>query len=141
MNNKVRDRNTEIEIRTTLGKETVFMGTLRFTESLKIDGRFEGDIDATGFLFISPDAEVRVQRIKASSIIVGGTVYGDMEAADKVEFLPSAKVYGNVKTSRLRIADGVVFEGSCEMIRSASAVDIFSGSIEDVKKSARQSGE
>jgi cytoskeletal protein CcmA (bactofilin family) len=138
MNNKVRDRNTEIEIRTTLGKETVFMGTLRFTESLKIDGRFEGDIDATGFLFISPDAEVRVQRIKASSIIVGGTVYGDMEAVDKVELLPSAKVYGNVKTSRLRIADGVVFEGSCEMIRSASTVDIFNGSVDDVKKSVRQ---
>jgi cytoskeletal protein CcmA (bactofilin family) len=138
MNNRVRDRNTEIEIRTTLGKETVFMGTLRFTESLKIDGRFEGDIDATGFLFISPDAEVRVQRIKASSIIVGGTVYGDMEAIDKVELLPSAKVYGNVKTSRLRIADGVVFEGSCEMIRSASTVDIFNGTVDDVKKSVRQ---
>lgn len=119
MNNKIRDKNDEIGIRTTLGKETVFMGTLKFSESLKIDGRFEGEIDATGFLVISPNAEVKAKSIRASSIIVGGTVYGDLVAADKLELLPSAKVYGNVKTSRLRIADGVVFEGQCEMIRNS----------------------
>jgi cytoskeletal protein CcmA (bactofilin family) len=141
MGNKVRDRDADIEIRTTLGKETVFLGTLKFTESLKIDGRFEGEIDATGFLFISPEAEVKASSIRATSIIVGGTVYGDMEASEKLELLPSAKVVGNVKTSRLRIADGVIFEGQCEMIRSVLPADIFSGSVEEIKDSMRRRSE
>ena len=31
MNSNVREHKTDIEIRTTLGKETVFMGTLKFS--------------------------------------------------------------------------------------------------------------
>jgi cytoskeletal protein CcmA (bactofilin family) len=40
--------------------------------------------------------------------------------------LPSAKVYGNVRTAKLRIADGVIFEGICEMIRDPAAFTPFS---------------
>jgi len=101
---------------TTLGKETVFSGTLSFSESLKIDGNFEGEIDATGFLYIDEAATVKATKIRASSILVGGVVHGDLEAQDKLELLPSARVYGNIKTTRLKIADGVIFEGACEMI-------------------------
>jgi cytoskeletal protein CcmA (bactofilin family) len=117
-------------IATTLGKETSFSGTLKFKDSLRIKGRFEGEIDSMGRLFIDGDAVVKARRIRASSVIVGGVVHGDIEAADRLEMLPSAKVYGNVRTSKLRIADGVVFEGKCEMIRDPSAFDPFSPAAE-----------
>lgn len=110
---------------TTLGKETSFSGTLRFKDSLRIKGRFEGEIDSLGRLIIDGDAVVSARRIRASSVVVGGVVHGDIEAADRVEMLPSAKVYGNVRTSKLRIADGVVFEGKCEMIRDPADFDPF----------------
>ena len=110
---------------TTLGKETSFSGTLRFKDSLRIKGKFEGEIDSLGRLIIDGDAVVSARRIRASSVVVGGVVHGDIEAADRVEMLPSAKVYGNVRTSKLRIADGVVFEGKCEMIRDPAGFDPF----------------
>lgn len=110
---------------TTLGAETHFSGTLRFKDSLRIRGRFEGEIDATGRLYIDPEAEVTARSIRATSVVVGGTVHGDIEAADRIEMLASAKVYGNVKTARLRIADGVIFEGACEMIRDPAAYNPF----------------
>lgn len=112
-------------IATTLGKETSFSGVLRFRDSLRIQGRFDGEIDSQGRLFIDDDAVVNARRIRASSVVVGGVVHGDIEAADRLEMLPSAKVYGNVRTSRLRIADGVVFEGKCEMIRDPAGFDAF----------------
>lgn len=112
-------------IATTLGKETNFSGTLRFKDSLRIKGKFEGEIDSLGKLFIDGDAVVNARRIRASSVVVGGIVHGDIEAADRLEMLPSAKVYGNVRTSKLRIADGVVFEGKCEMIRDPASFDPF----------------
>jgi cytoskeletal protein CcmA (bactofilin family) len=119
-----RDDSTPL-VATTLGKETSFSGTLRFKESLRIKGRFEGEIDSLGRLVIDSEAIVNARRIRASSVVVGGVVHGDIEAADRLEMLPSAKVYGNVRTSKLRIADGVVFEGKCEMIRDPSSFDPF----------------
>jgi len=113
------------EISTILGHETGFSGKLRFQDSLMIRGSFEGEIDAQGFLHIDEGAEVRAGLIRASSIIVGGIVHGDLEAVDRIELLPSAKVYGRIRTSKLRIADGVIFEGRCEMIRDPAEFSPF----------------
>jgi len=112
-------------VATTLGVETSFKGTLRFRDSLRIRGTFEGDIEATGRLYIDGDATVNARRIVATSVVIGGTVRGDIDAPDRVEMLSSAKVYGNVRTARLRIADGVVFEGACEMIREPGSFSPF----------------
>lgn len=122
---KARKEEAPPLIATTLGKETSFSGTLRFKDSLRIKGKFEGEIDSMGRLVIDDEAVINARRIRASSVVVGGIVHGDIEAADRVEMLPSAKVYGNVRTSKLRIADGVVFEGKCEMIRDPAAFDPF----------------
>jgi cytoskeletal protein CcmA (bactofilin family) len=123
---KARKTEAAPLIATTLGKETVFSGTLKFKDSLRIQGKFEGEIDSLGRLIIDGDAVVNARRIRASSVIVGGIVHGDIEAVDRLEMLPSAKVYGNVRTSKLRIGDGVVFEGKCEMIRDPLSFDPFS---------------
>lgn len=122
---------------TTLGSETVFKGVMNFKESLKIDGKFDGKIDSAGFLYIEDGAEV-VADIKARAIVVGGIVKGNIVATDSLEMLDSGKVFGNVRTSRLRIADGVVFEGKCEMIKDPNLVDIFSADGEKIKKTVER---
>jgi len=90
-----------------------------------IRGHFEGDIVAKGALYIDEGASVNVGRIRAMSIVVAGSVHGDLEAVDKVEFRPTAQIRGNVKTAKLRIADGVLFEGRCEMVRDGETFDPF----------------
>lgn len=120
------------KITTTLGKETVFSGTMRYSKSLKIDGKFEGEIISSGFLYIEEGAEIRAN-IKVKSIVIGGIVHGNIEATDKLEMLDTGQVYGNVRTSKLKIADGVVFEGKCEMIRDPDSIDIFAGTAEKLK--------
>jgi cytoskeletal protein CcmA (bactofilin family) len=130
-------RNTdtrEIEKTSTkLGKKTSFRGVMRFTDSVMISGNFEGEIHSTGFLYIDYGAVVHAD-IKVRTVIIGGVVHGNIEAADTVEMLPSGQVYGNIRASKLKIADGVVFEGKCEMIRNADAIDIFSAPVTELKK-------
>ena len=121
-------------INTTLGKETVFTGTMRFSKSLKIDGKFEGEIISTGSLYVEEGAVVQAN-IRVRSIVIGGVVRGNVEASERVEMLSTGQVFGNIRTAKLRIADGVVFEGKCEMIKDPDTVDIFSGSIEKLKSS------
>ena len=123
-------------IRTTLGKETKFKGTMRFEDSLKIEGKFEGEIVSRGFLYIEKGAEVRAN-ITVGSLVIGGTVQGNIIAYNKVEMLSTGQVYGNVKTRVLKIADGVVFDGKCEMIKDTENFDIFSASVENLKQVAK----
>ncbi|MDR1932496.1 MAG: polymer-forming cytoskeletal protein [Spirochaetales bacterium] len=116
-----------------LGAATSLKGKLKFSTSVRISGKFEGEIDSTGFLYVEYGAEVRAD-IKAKSIVVGGVIHGNIEADEKIEMLPTGKIYGNVRTTKLKIADGVVFEGKCEMIRRGDLVDVFAAPIQQLKK-------
>ena len=121
---------------TTLGKETNFNGIMRFKDSLKINGTFDGEIVSAGYLYVENGAVVSAD-IKVGSIVIGGVVKGNIEAVEKVEMLSTGKVFGNIKTSKLKIADGVQFEGKCEMIKNPQDIQIFSAPVEQVKKAAQ----
>jgi cytoskeletal protein CcmA (bactofilin family) len=130
---KVNDHKGNERIRTTLGKETDFNGTMKFKDSLKIIGKFKGEIVSPGFLYIENGAEVKAN-IKVGSVIIGGVVKGNVIAKEKLEMLETGKVFGNIKTAKLKIADGVVFEGKCEMIKNQEKIDIFSENVDEIKK-------
>lgn len=104
-------------IATVFGKDTEFHGDLSFKKSLQIDGYFEGEISSGGYLVIGEEATVKAN-IKANTVIIKGTVHGNVEAVNKLELQSGGRLYGNIRTSKLKIADGVVFEGNCEMIKS-----------------------
>jgi cytoskeletal protein CcmA (bactofilin family) len=133
---KSEDHKSNDRITTTLGRETEFNGVMRFRDSLKIDGNFTGEIVSAGFLYIEQGAVITAN-IRVGSVVVGGTVKGNIEATEKLEMLSTGKVYGNIRTGKLKIADGVVFEGKCEMIKNPQAINVFSGPVEQLKKTAQ----
>lgn len=104
-----------IEIITTFAPDTEFDGELEYDKPLRIQGSFKGRIETNSFLWVDTDAYVEGD-IKVGSLKLGGTIRGNIDARQKVELLASAKLYGNIKTAKLKIADGVLFEGNCEMI-------------------------
>ncbi|ADK82279.1 MULTISPECIES: bactofilin family protein [Sediminispirochaeta] len=118
---------------TTLGPQTVLKGILRFSDSLTIKGVFDGEIEASGHLVVEKGSRVKAD-IKVSSAVVSGSVTGNILAEEKLEMDSNGQVFGNVRTRRLRIADGVLFEGTCEMIKDPSGVDVFSTRGEKLKK-------
>ncbi|MBN1698926.1 MAG: polymer-forming cytoskeletal protein [Spirochaetales bacterium] len=124
------------KIRTTLGKETNFNGIMRFRDSLKIDGVFQGEIVSKGFLYIESGATITAD-IRVGSIVIGGIVKGNVEATERLEILSTGQVFGNIRTSKLKIADGVIFDGKCEMIRNPNNIEIFSNSVEGLKQSTQ----
>jgi len=117
----------------TFGKQTSFNGHLKFRETLLVQGKFKGTIEATGALVVDKDAVVDADRIMVSSLTVYGTVIGNIHAIDKVDMMSGAKVQGDVTAARLRIADGVLFEGQCSMTSVDKEVEIFSRPVEEIK--------
>jgi len=115
------------------GASTSFNGLLIFKESLCIQGKFKGTIQATGDLIVDKGAVVEADHISVASLIVYGTVVGAVHAVDKVDLLPGAEVRGDLTAARLRIADGVLFEGQCSMTGISKDVEIFSRPTEEIK--------
>jgi cytoskeletal protein CcmA (bactofilin family) len=106
------------KVSTVFSDNTSLDGVLKFSTSIKIEGTFKGKILSTGYLIIGERARVRAS-IKAQSIVIAGEVKGNVEASERLEMLPSGKLYGNIKTKTLKMADGVIFEGTCEMLRQS----------------------
>ena len=51
--------------------------------------------------------------VKAASIRIEGTLKGNLNAAQKVQLSASARLEGDLQTSRLEVAEGAVLIGRC----------------------------
>lgn len=120
---------------TAFGTETEFEGVLEFRDKLIITGKFTGKIIApTGDLTIDKNAVCTVENIEANSIVISGNLKGDMSAVDRVEICSGSVVEGNIKTSRIRIANNVDFTGEVNMIEKEPDVDLFSVASNEYKQ-------
>lgn len=128
------DNSLLTQTTTRIGSSTYLEGDLKFTTSMRIEGKFKGKIEARGFLYITESAEVDAE-IDGIDIVVGGTVRGNISASGKVELLETARIYGNIRAGKIRLLDGVVFEGRCEMIQRSDAIDIFALPVEELRAS------
>jgi cytoskeletal protein CcmA (bactofilin family) len=115
------------------GNSTNFNGNLSFKEALCIQGKFKGTIEASGDLIVDKGAVVEADRISVASLEVHGTVVGAVHAVDKIDLFSGAEVRGDLTAARLRIADGVLFEGLCSMTGVSKDVEIFSRPTEEIK--------
>ncbi|MCI0408309.1 MAG: polymer-forming cytoskeletal protein [Acidobacteria bacterium] len=109
------------EIRAFLGEGTSFIGSLQFDGTVRLDGRFEGDVAGSDLLIIGQAASVRAE-IQVGSLVVGGRVEGNIVARKRVELLTTARVTGTIKTPSLVVGDGAILNGMCEMRREEAKV-------------------
>ena len=61
--------------------------------------------------------------IIADSVVLSGTVNGHITAKAKLEITTNGKLKGDIKTGSLIIAEGVLFEGKCQMITDEQVFD------------------
>ena len=86
-----------------LGEGTSFKGNLTF------EGTVTKDI-----LVVGKEAQIKAD-IHAGTLVVGGTIRGNVTAVNRVDLQSTARLFGNISTPSLVIAEGVVFEGACTM--------------------------
>ena len=101
-----------------LDVDASMQGTLAFKEpvNLRINGRFEGTLDIKGNLTIGQTAIINAD-INGDNIVIGGKVKGRIIARERLTLLPTAVVEGEIFPSKLNIAEGALFEGSCKMLQ------------------------
>jgi len=100
-------------LNTIIGRGTLFEGTMKVENSVRIDGIFKGELSCSGALTISQAGEAYA-RLEGKDIYISGVVRG-MVRAEKVRLDSQARFVGDIYTSALSVSEGAVFHGSCSM--------------------------
>lgn len=113
-NKEIKETSKEKIIDIDAGLE----GNLFFKDAvnLRINGSFEGKLDTKGKLIIDRDAIVTAD-IEGDTIIIAGKVKGNISARIRLEIIGSAQLLGNIKTPILKMEQGALLRGRCDMVK------------------------
>jgi cytoskeletal protein CcmA (bactofilin family) len=109
-----RKPSKDIQIDTLIGVKTRIHGDVEFAGGLHLDGQINGDVkgaaDGHAILSVSETGCIEGSVI-AASVLVNGTVKGDIDAADRVELGAKARVLGSVHYGIIETAVGAQIYG------------------------------
>jgi len=95
---------------TYISASTKIVGTITGQGTYVFCGTVEGDCDITGPLTLAEGGRWK-GIMRATDIVVGGTVEGDVVARQRVEILGTARVTGSLSGNSIAVAEGAVIEG------------------------------
>lgn len=99
----------------TIGPSIRINGDLAGEEDLIVEGRLTGTVELKSHtLTIGPQGHVEA-RVYAHTILVEGTVNGDLYASERISIRQSARIEGNIYAPRISLEDGARFRGSIDM--------------------------
>ena len=97
-----------------IGAGTVVDGNVSFTGGLRVDGTVKGNVTTangeTGTLVLSEHARIDGE-IKASHVVINGTVNGPITADDFLELQAKARITGDIAYRTLEMHLGAVVQG------------------------------
>lgn len=106
---------------TLIGRNAEIHGCLKLNESVRIDGKVVGNIeapkDAALSVVVGPLGEV-CGDIMASRIVVAGKVSGNIDAFERVELMSSALVQGDIKYASMAVEHGARLLGLMLQVES-----------------------
>ncbi|MBI3015306.1 MAG: polymer-forming cytoskeletal protein [Candidatus Tectomicrobia bacterium] len=101
-------------LRAFLGEGTQFHGILSFQGTVRVDGKFEGEILSPDTFIVGESAEVRAE-INVGTLIGCGKISGNVRARHRIEIQKGSVLLGDVSTPILVVEEGAVYEGHCRM--------------------------
>ncbi len=89
-------------------------GEITSDEDVVVQGTLRGKLSAKDAVTVEHGGTVEAD-ITGGPVSVGGTVTGNINSSDRVDLQNGARVVGNVKATRITIADGAQFKGNVDM--------------------------
>ena len=113
-----------MRVDTLIGKHSKIVGDILYSGGVHIEGEVEGNLMADqidkGFVVVSESGLVKGE-IRGPSVIVYGTVNGDVYATGTIELAASAKITGSVYYNLLEMTTGAEVNGN--LVHQQSAQD------------------
>lgn len=115
---------SDFTINSILGEGSFLKGEFDIKGPLRIDGHFQGKIKSSGKVYIGKSGKAE-SIIIAKSIVIGGILKGNIYIEDKVQILKTGKIFGNIYSASVRMEDGVIFDGECNILSKIDMKDLI----------------
>lgn len=104
-------------IDTLISAHARFKGELSFEGTVRIDGKFEGNIRSSqdGTLIISETADVQGE-INVPNLLLYGTIRGNVRATKSLQVGAKGRLNGDVEYTVLSLNEGAAINGRCTRI-------------------------
>ena len=99
---------------THIAPGTRIRGEVSGPTELLVEGEVEGEIRVDAPVIVGAEGVIQGP-ITAQVVRIGGRVFGNVQAADRVEVAPSGTLEGDILAPRITIAEGAFFKGRVEM--------------------------
>ena len=107
-------RTAERDVKESLiAADLTIEGKIEGAGHVRIAGRFNGDVHVQGNLTIEAGAKL-TGGVRASTVIIGGELQGNIDAAARVELLETGVLNGDLKAGSLTVAAGSRMRGQVE---------------------------
>jgi len=116
---------------TYIAKGTKINGTLSGDGSYVFCGEMQGDCDINGPMTLAEGGHW-TGTLKATDVVIAGTVDGDVVASKRVEIAGSARIAGSLSGLSIAVAEGAIIEGEINVTSGAAPV-----SFEEKRSSAK----
>jgi cytoskeletal protein CcmA (bactofilin family) len=97
-------------------------GQLSGPTEILVEGEVEGEIRVDSTVMIGTEGVVHGP-VAAQVVRIGGRVFGNVTASDRIEVAPSGSLEGDVAAPRIIIAEGAFFKGRVEMTTGDKTAD------------------
>lgn len=97
-----------------IGKGTTIVGDLKANGDIRVDGTIKGKLHGKGRVVIGNSGIVEGE-IHCQNAEVSGIVKGHIAVSDLLSLKASAKVNGDIQTSKISIEPGAIYTGNCNM--------------------------
>jgi cytoskeletal protein CcmA (bactofilin family) len=97
-----------------------FEGKLSFKDTVRIDGRFRGEISSENTLIVGESGEIEAT-ILSKAVSISGTVVGDVVASSKVVLHKTGRIDGNIETDSIVVEEGAIINGELRMGKAGSS--------------------
>jgi cytoskeletal protein CcmA (bactofilin family) len=100
------------QLESFIGSGTEFQGELKVKGTLRVEGQFDGKVNAP--IVILGETGVMKGEVSAKKIVIGGKVEGNLRVRETVEIKATGKVLGDIFTKKISVTEGAKINGKIE---------------------------
>ncbi len=104
----------EERTRVAVGRNVNVSGRLIFSEPVRIEGRFRGEVSSAELVVIAEVGTIE-GKVSAPRLLIMGELRGDVVGSKRVVLGSHARVHGNIEAESLTICEGAQFYGHVRM--------------------------
>jgi cytoskeletal protein CcmA (bactofilin family) len=113
-------KREDFSINTILGPGTSVSGDIESGGFTRIDGSIRGNVNARGRVVVGEKARMK-SSVSGTTVTIGGVVYGNVLASERLIILATGLVLGDIITRRIQADEGCLIHGRVTVCLSDEA--------------------